>query len=99
MIFNLYKNSNTYIWTSSLENDACKCFKTNQEVCICWFDIKARGLFQLGVKVCVWVGVGVQMRAQVQKKKKKREVGEDEQRMYSAVIHKVESTTKLFATV
>lgn len=61
--------------------------------------------------MCVWVGVGIcvfvcvcerSCRADAgaeEERSGRRQKTEEEQWMYSAVIHKVESTTKLLATV
>lgn len=59
------------------EENACKCFKENQEVRIFWFDIKGTRLFYVGFKKCASARRGaVQLQRQVQEK---REVEEDGQ--------------------
>lgn len=93
---------------------ARKCFKRNQEVCFFWLSmskgcwaVKHRGFRSVylsrgggGEGRGGWC-VCVQLPEQVHKEQRsgRRQKTEEERWMYSAVIHKVESTTKLLATV
>lgn len=81
------------------EENACKCFKANRKCAFSGLTLKGRDFSTLGLKnVHLPEGVRCSCRGRCRRREKWKKT-DNKQRMYSAVIHKVESTTKLIATV